>query len=67
MSNETGLMWALSIPSQDFATYPKETIRIDDAYEGFGSWIKGDNTPGWYLNYVEDNVIKYDLFTNKTE
>lgn len=67
VSNETGLMWALSIPSQDFATYPKETIRIDDAYEGFGSWIKGDNTPGWYLNYVEDNVIKYDLFTNKTE
>lgn len=67
VSNETGLMWALSIPSQDFATYPKETIRIDDAYEGFGSWIKGDNTPGWYLNYVEDNVIKYDLLINKTE
>lgn len=67
VSNETGLMWALSIPSQDFATYPKETIRIDDAYEGFGSWIKGDNTPGWYLNYVDENVIKYDLLINKTE
>lgn len=67
VSNETGLMWALSIPSQDFATYPKETIRIDDAYEGFGSWIKGDNTLGWYLNYVDENVIKYDLLINKTE
>lgn len=61
VSNESGLMWALCIPAQEFATYPKETIRIDDAYEGFESWIKGDDTPGWYLNPIEDNVIKYDL------
>ena len=56
-------MWALSIPSQRFpSTYPKETIRIDEClYEGFGSWIKGDNTPGWYLKLCS-NVIKYDLF-----
>ncbi|WP_297904115.1 LruC domain-containing protein [uncultured Parabacteroides sp.] len=61
VSNENRLMWALCIPAQEFATYPKETIRIDDAYEGFESWIKGDDTPGWYLNPIEDNVIKYDL------
>lgn len=67
VSNETGLMWALAIPSQNFATYPKETIRIDDAYEGFGRWIKGNDTPGWYLNFVEGNVIKYDLLVNPVE
>lgn len=61
ISNETGLMWALRIPSKQFATYPKETVRIDNAYEGFESWIKGLDTPGWYLNYIKDKVIEYNL------
>lgn len=67
ISTETGLMWALYIPSRDFATYPKELIMIGDAYEGFGQWIKGDEMPGWYLNYVEDNVIGYNLSGEITE
>lgn len=61
VSVETGLMWGLYIPSAQFATYPKEYVKISDAYEGFDKWIKGDQTPGWYLNFEEKKVVKYDL------
>jgi|GEM_PF-73212 len=41
-------MWAIAVPTDDFASYPKESVRIDDAYAGFSSWILGGDVPGWY-------------------
>ncbi|MDD2954067.1 MAG: LruC domain-containing protein [Parabacteroides sp.] len=67
VSKDTGLMWALYVPSADFATYPKENVRIDDAYEGFGQWIKGVDMPDWYQNYVEDKVVKYEYPLSEPE
>ncbi|WP_455637051.1 LruC domain-containing protein, partial [Parabacteroides sp.] len=55
--SEDKWMWAIAVPTDDFASYPKETVRIDDAYEGFGSWILGGDVPGWY-KVTEENAGK---------
>lgn len=50
-------MWAIAVPTDDFAAYPKESVRIDDAYEGFSSWILGGDVPSWY-KVTEENEGK---------
>lgn len=65
-TTEDNWMWALSVPQADFATYPKESILVSEAYSGFSAWQKGDETPGWYNTPVEGKVISV-IEPEKTE
>lgn len=56
-------MWAIAVPTSEFASYPKETIRIDAAYPGFGRWLMGEDTPDWY-NVTDDNKDKVISFVD---
>lgn len=57
---ETGWMWGLAIAQTEFATYPKEGVKIYDAYQGFDTWVAGSDTPDWYYFPVEGNVIAFE-------
>lgn len=58
--NEDGWMWGLAIPQTSFATYPKEGVKIYDAYEGFDLWVAGGDAPAWYSVPVIGQVITVD-------
>ncbi len=57
---ETGWMWGLAIPQTEFATYPKESDPIYDAYQGFDTWVAGSDTPDWYDYPIVENVITFE-------
>ncbi len=56
---ETGWMWGLAIPQFENITYPKESMPINETYEGFTEWVSGNDTPGWYLHPITNKVIWY--------
>jgi len=56
----TGWMWGLAIPQTEFATYPKENVKIYDAYQGFDTWVAGSDTPDWYYYPVDGSVIIFE-------
>lgn len=51
---------ALCIPG--FWAWPKESVRIDLAYEDFAKWAyngKNDNSSNWYNKPQEDKVVRF--------
>lgn len=60
-SDYDNMMWGLMIPTVDFMSYPKETIKIFDAYPSFKQWIMnggGDEVGVWYKNGVQDKLYQ---------
>ncbi len=55
---QTGWMWGLAIPQIESITYPKESIPINEAYDGFTKWVNSSDTPGWYLAPIDSKVIR---------
>ncbi len=53
------MMWALMVPTKDFASYPKEAVSIMSAYEGFMEWAKsgGAQAGDWYTAPASDDKI----------
>ncbi|MDF9828837.1 LruC domain-containing protein [Parabacteroides sp. PF5-6] len=55
-----GWMWGLAIPQTDFTTFPKEGVRIDEAYKNFDTWISGSDTPDWYRYPIDGQVMTFE-------
>lgn len=53
------MMWALMVPTKDFASYPKEAVSIMSAYEGFMEWAQsgGAEAGDWYMAPASDDKI----------
>lgn len=58
-----GTMWGIRVANMESVTWPKETLSISNAYEGFASWTStgsGENGAAWYNSPIEDNVIAFE-------
>lgn len=53
------MMWALMVPTKDFASYPKEAVSIMTAYDEFMEWAKsgGAVAGDWYTRPVAADKI----------
>lgn len=53
------MMWALMVPTKNFASYPKEAVSIMSAYEGFMEWAKsgGAQAGDWYAVPASEDKI----------
>lgn len=55
--SEDGMVWGIMIPT--VFQYPKEGIRITDAYNGFAAWSQsgGKSNADWYNSPTESEVL----------
>lgn len=55
--SEDGMVWGIMIPT--VFQYPKEGIRITDAYNGFAAWSQsgGKSNEDWYNSPTESEVL----------